>query len=88
MPTISMFYGLVVRMFYGPAEHNPPHIHAVYQSDEALIAIEDGRVLDGKLSNRHLRFIQAWVEIHKDELLADWDLCQNGEEPFKIDPLK
>jgi len=88
MPTISMFYGLVVRMFYAPEEHNPPHIHAIYQSDEALIAINDGSVLKGSLSARHMRFIQAWVEIHRDELLANWNLCQQGEEPFKIDPLK
>jgi len=44
--------------------------------------------MDGNLSNRHLRFIQAWIEIHKDELLANWDLCQAGEEPFKIEPLR
>jgi hypothetical protein len=87
MPTISMFYGLIVRMFYAPEEHNPPHIHAIYQSQEALVAIKDGQVLKGTLSNRHLKFIQAWIEIHKEELLANWDLCQHGEPPFKINPL-
>jgi len=88
MPTLSMFYGLVVRMFYAPEEHNPPHIHVIYQNDEAIIDIENGMIMKGKLSTRHLRFIQAWVEIHKDELLANWNLCQEGEEPFKIEPLK
>lgn len=86
MPTISMFYGLIIRMYY--AEHNPPHIHVYYQSEKAVINILDGTLIDGVLSKKHIRLIQAWVEIHKDELLADWDLCQNGEAPFKISPLR
>jgi len=88
MPTLSMFYGLVVRMFYAPEEHNPPHIHVIYQNDEAIVEIESGKIMKGKLSARHLRFVQAWVEIHKDELFANWTLCQGGEEPFKIEPLR
>jgi desulfoferrodoxin (superoxide reductase-like protein) len=83
-----MFYGLIIRMFYAPKEHNPPHIHVEYQGEESLVDIATGTVMEGHLSSRHLHFIHAWIEIHKEELLADWNLCQNGEEPFKIDPLR
>ena len=88
MPTLSMFYGLIIRMYYAPREHNPPHIHVEYQGQEAIIDISNGAVMEGSLSPRHLRFIQVWIDIHKDELVANWDLCQNGEEPFRIEPLR
>ncbi|MDR2130455.1 MAG: DUF4160 domain-containing protein [Odoribacteraceae bacterium] len=88
MPTISMFFGLIIRMYYAPKEHNLPHIHVEYQGQEALVDISDGTVMEGYLSPRHLRFLQAWIEIHREELFADWSLCRNGEEPFRIEPLR
>jgi hypothetical protein len=88
MPTIAMFFGLVIRMYYAPKEHNPPHIHVEYQGKDTIINLLNGLVIEGELSIRHLRFVQAWIEIHYEELLANWTLCQNGEEPFKVDPLK
>ncbi|MFT4093831.1 MAG: DUF4160 domain-containing protein [Niabella sp.] len=88
MPTISMFFGILIRMFFGPKEHNPPHIHAVYQGKEAVIKIMDGELLNGELPLKQMKLVQAWIEIHKEELIADWTLCQNGEEPFNIEPLK
>ncbi len=88
MPTISMFYGIIIRMYFAPKEHNPPHIHAYYQDTKATFKIIDGDLIDGDIPIRQTRLIQAWMEIHKDELLADWELCQNGEKPFKIEPLK
>ena len=88
MPTLSMFFGLIVRMYYAPKEHNPPHIHVEYQGKDNIVDISNGALLDGHLSPRHLRIIQAWIEIHKEELAANWDLCQNGEEPFRIEPLR
>ena len=48
----------------------------------------DCEIIDGQMPVRQLRLIQAWMEIHKDELLANWTLCQNGEKPFQIEPLK
>ena len=83
-----MFFGLIVRMYYAPKEHNPPHIHIEYQGKDSTFNILDGNIIECELSAKHIRFIQAWIEIHKDELLANWNLCQNGEEPFKIEPLK
>jgi len=88
MPTLSMFYGIIIRMYFAPKEHNPPHIHVYYQDFTSTIGIQDGIVLEGEIPSKPLRLIQAWIEIHKDELLADWQLCQNGEKPFKIEPLK
>jgi hypothetical protein len=87
MPTISMFFGIIIRMYFAPKEHNPSHIHAYYQDYKTTIKISDGEIIEGQMPVRQLRLIQAWIEIHRDELLADWNLCQNGEKPFQIEPL-
>ena len=83
-----MFFGIIIRMYCAPSEHEPPHIHTYYQDYKAAIRIEDGEVIAGNLPNRQLKLVQAWIEIHKEELLADWTLSQKGELPFKIEPLK
>ena len=88
MPTISMFFGIIIRMYFSPKEHGPPHVHAYYQNKKATIDIENCEVIDGNLSNKQRKLVLAWTEIHQEELLADWELCQNGEKPFKIDPLR
>ena len=88
MPTISMFYGIIIRMYYAPKEHNPPHIHVYYQSFVSVIDIQTCEIMEGDLPSKQLRLVLAWIEIHKDELIADWELCQNGEKPFSIEPLK
>lgn len=89
MPTISMFYGILVLMYFRDnRQHNLPHIHVRYQGDEASIAIEDGVLLDGKLPPKQLKMVQAWIEIHKEELQVDWQLAVNGEDPFRIAPLQ
>ena len=85
MPAISMFYGILIRMFfYDTDKHNTPHIHAEYQGQVAVYAIEDGSVLAGKLPRKQHKLVVAWIEIHKDELLADWQLAVNGNKPFPI----
>ncbi len=88
MPTISMFFGIIIRMYFGPKEHNPPHIHVYYQDFTATFGIESGELLVGEFPRKQTKMVEAWIEIHKEELIADWELCQNGEKPFKIDPLK
>ena len=89
MPTISMFYGIIILMyFYDNKRHNAPHIHAEYAEYVASIAIEDGQVLSGQLPAKKLKLVQAWIEIHKEALLADWKLAVAGEPVFKIDPLR
>jgi hypothetical protein len=69
-------------------KHHRPHIHAQYGEHEALIAIDDGDILGGQLPKSKMKLVLAWMEIHKDELMADWQLAVNGQQPFKIDPLK
>ncbi len=88
MPTISMFYGIIIRMYCAPSEHNPPHFHAYYNESVAVINIRDVELTDGKLPTKQLKLVLAWAEIHKDELLANWNLAMNSELPYKIDPLK
>jgi hypothetical protein len=89
MPTISMFYGIMVLMFFRDIQrHHKAHIHVRYQGMKASIAIEDGMLLDGDFPPKQLKMVQAWIEIHKEELLADWELAVAGEEPFRIAPLQ
>jgi hypothetical protein len=89
MAIISMFYGLIISMYcLDNNQHHLPHIHVKYQDEEVIISIPDGSILDGILKPNKLKLVLAWVEIHKEELMADWFLASNGETVFKIDPLK
>ncbi len=89
MPVISMFYGVIILMFYfDNRKHHRAHIHAQYGEYEAVIAIDNGDVLDGDLPKPKMKLVEAWIEIHRDELLADWHLAVEGQPPFKIEPLK
>jgi hypothetical protein len=89
MPTISMFFGILIRMFfYDNKEHKLPHIHVQYNEFEATISIDTGEILEGKLPQKQMRLVQAWIEIRKEDLIANWTLAVNGETPMKIDPLK
>jgi hypothetical protein len=88
MPIISMFYGIIIRMYLiDNRQHNLPHLHARYAEFEASISIEDGEILAGELPHKQLRLVQAWIELHRDELKADWELAVAGETPYKISPL-
>ena len=89
MPTISMFYGIIISLyFYDDERHKLPHIHAKYQGKNASFSIMDGSVLVGEIPIAKTRLVQAWIEIHRESLLADWELAKEGVEPFRIDPLK
>ena len=86
MPTISMFYGIVIRM-YNNGEHNPPHFHAFYQGYKATFNM-DGELTEGEMPQKQLKLIAAWTELHREELLANWDFAINGEPLYKIEPLR
>ena len=88
MPTISMFHGIIIRMYYAPSEHNPPHFHAYYNEFKATFSIESLDLMEGNLPRLQLRLVQAWAELYQDDLRADWQLAMNGEEPFRIQPLQ
>lgn len=88
MPTISIFYGIAIRMFFGEAEHPPPHFHAQYaEHKKACIEIKTGEVLSGSLPRRQLKLVQAWTELHREDLLVNWEVAMNGEKPLPIAPL-
>ncbi|MDL1911821.1 DUF4160 domain-containing protein [Chloroflexi bacterium CFX6] len=89
MPIISMFYGIIIRMYYADnQQHHAPHIHAEYGDARAVFAIADGALLMGKFPKNKTRLVQAWIEIRREELNANWKLAVNSEEIFKIEPLK
>lgn len=89
MPTISMFYGIIIYMyFFDDQMHKLLHIHVEYQDNEASIAIDNGKVIAEKLKRKQLKLVQAWIEIHKEELMVDWSLAKKGQSLFKIEPLK
>lgn len=85
MPTISIFYGILIQMFW--QDHAPPHFHALYAEHEVLISIETLEVLRGNMPRRALALIVEWGEKHQTELLEDWNLCTQNQSPNKIQPL-
>ena len=73
MPVLSRFYGIIIRMYFQQAEHNPPHIHAIYGEDMAAIDIQTGEVLEGHLPPKALSMVREWAAIHKNDLLHMWE---------------
>lgn len=89
MPSISMFYGIIVYMYFmDNKRHHHPHIHAKVQDEEVIVGIPDGEILEGGIPGSKMKLLQAWIELHKDELVANWHLAVSGEQPYKIDPLR
>ena len=88
MPTLSMFYGIIVRMFKEKdGKHNLPHIHAVYSGQKVVVSL-DGKIIEGSLPASKMKLLLAWMEIHADELQANWQLLTEEDTFFKIEPLK
>lgn len=88
MPVLSMFFGIIIYMYaYDNRRHHLPHFHAEYAEFSAVIAIEDGEVLEGELPKGKLKLVQAWLEIHREDLTADWNLAVQGLPPQRIKPL-
>ena len=82
-------YGIVVLMYYfDNRKHHQPHIHVQYADEEAVVSIPDGNIIEGSIRTAKLKLVQAWVEIHQDELMANWQLAVNGQAVFKIGPLR
>ena len=88
MPVLSMFFGIIVRMYREVGgKHNAPHIHAEYSGDEVVVAL-DGTILEGGIPKNRMKMLEVWMEIHHEELVANWSLLSDGEQFFRIDPLK
>ena len=88
MPTLSMFYGIIIRMqSERGGKHHKPHIHCLYGDCEVVVAL-DGEVLEGSLPAKQMKLLVAWMALHEDELMANWTLLLEGEGYFKIEPLR
>jgi Domain of unknown function (DUF4160) len=86
---LSRFFGIIIRMFSEPSErHHVPHFHAYYQESVAVFSISPVEIVTGSIPQRQRRLVEAWVELHQEELLADWNLLQEGKRPAPIDPLQ
>jgi len=70
------------------APHHAPHFHAYYQDSAAVFGLEPIELIAGGLPRRQHRLVEAWAELHRDELLLDWDLLQSGQLPLPIEPLR
>jgi hypothetical protein len=86
MPTISAFYGILIRMFFN--DHAPPHFHVQYAEYKATVDIEPLKVASGELPRRAQELVLDWAELHQQELLEDWRLCMDKQQPNPIAPLK
>ncbi len=88
MPSISMFLGIIIRMYFADNDrHKSPHMHAVYGEYEGVFTL-DGELLAGEFPAKQAAFVRAWALMHEDELKANWTLCLHGEPAFRIDPLR
>ena len=85
MPVISRFLGIIITMYW--SDHAPPHFHAKYADYEVTVDILSG-VVDGKFPKRALRHILEWYDLHKPELLENWERCGKYEVLKAIDPLE
>ncbi|MBU3680987.1 MAG: DUF4160 domain-containing protein [Flavobacterium sp.] len=89
MPVISMFYGLLISMYYlDNKQHHIPHIHVKCNDDEAVFSIPEGELLEGKIPSNKIKLVKAWIELRQEDLMVDWSLAIKGEPIFKIEPLR
>ena len=88
MPELSRFFGIIIRMFAeAGGQHHVAHFHAYWQDQVAVISIQPVDVIGGALPTRQRRLVEAWAELHQQELLDDWSRLQHGQAPVPIDPL-
>lgn len=89
MPILSVFYGLVIRMYAeNGGKHHTPHIHVVYQGEEYEFDFDGNELNNRELVRSKKKILDAWLVIHRDDLMANWDLLSSGEQCFKIEPLR
>lgn len=84
MPVLSRFYGIVIRMYFRQSEHNPPHIHAIYNDDVAAIDFITGEILEGNLPPKAMSMVREWIGLHRESLSEIW----RTQEFRKIPPLE
>lgn len=84
MPVISRFYGMIVKMYFLPGEHNPPHIHVVYGEYIGIIDVRSCKMLKGDLPPKALKIALEWTTIHSKELLQMWE----SQEIYELPPIE
>ena len=86
MPEVSRFFGIVINMYYN--EHPPPHFHARYGGEKALVAIDSLTVIEGRLSPRVLGLVTEWAAQHQEELQRNWERARRQDPLEPIEPLR
>lgn len=86
MPELSRFYGIIIYMFR--KDHAPPHFHAEYNDEEAVILIDSWEIYKGSLPTRALKLVREWAELHKEEIKQHWENATQSRPLTKIEPLK
>lgn len=86
MPEISRFLGIVIAMYYN--DHVPPHFHARYGGQEIRVAIRDGKILSGAFPTRAETLVMEWLDLHREELMQDWQLAEQRRPLHRIEPLE
>ena len=86
MPTIARFYGIIIRMYFLPKEHNPPHSHGIFGDDTFSISIKELKIIDGEQdpTPRVLSMVKEWIMLHQNELMKMWET----QEIHELEPLK
>jgi hypothetical protein len=72
MPEIARFYGIIIKIFF-QNEHNPPHIHAVYNEHNGIFSIHAMEMLEGDLPIKAQKLVKEWGELYANELMAMWE---------------
>ena len=85
MPTICMFYGILIRMYWN--DHAPPHFHVEYGEYRAQYLIETLVLSRGQLPRRAHALVLEWAAMHRNELMENWELCELKQQPTMISPL-
>lgn len=88
MPEISRFYGIIIRLFYESGRHRLPHFHAAYGDYLASYTIDPPALLSGTMPRRQHHLVLAWAELHRDELMENWELAELQQPLRQIEGLK
>lgn len=82
MPTIAIFYGIIIQMFF--EDHDPPHVHAIYGGAKALVRIGDGEIIRGRLPRKQAKLVKSWVKLRQAELMENWRHAQTDGRCVRI----
>lgn len=86
MPLVSEFFGIKIYMYW--KDHSPPHFHAEYGESQVLVDIDNSVVIKGIFPGKQMKIVLAWCELHKEELMANWESAKNHGAIEKIEPLR